>query len=248
MSSNKKIISTKRIQEIYDFLKKIHIHSSTLKNFKSKEELYFNILDEALTHTSYNSRFNHERLEFLGDAVLRLVASEYIQQQYPELSVGERSALRAQLVSDKWLSYVGREIGINKLMLISPKAFNDKAAQSTFIAEITEAFIGAIYECFHDLEPIFEWLNPFWEKTSEQVLADPHRGNSKSGLQEWCQAQSLEKPTYNIKELSQKHGDVKRFHCIVSIGNEKISDGWGSSIKNAEKNAAQKALGQLTQN
>ena len=60
-------------------------------------------LDEALTHTSAGLCLNHEKLEFLGDAVLRLAASEFLEQHYPNLSVGQSSALRAQLVSDRWL-------------------------------------------------------------------------------------------------------------------------------------------------
>ena len=68
-------------------------------------------LDEALTHTSAGLSLNHEKLEFLGDAVLRLAASEFLEQHYPNLSVGQSSALRAQLVSDRWLGELGQAIG-----------------------------------------------------------------------------------------------------------------------------------------
>ena len=79
-------------------------------------------LDEALTHTSAGLARNHERLEFLGDAVLRLAASEFLAEQQPNLSVGQQSALRAQLVSDRWLAELGERCGIEALLRIGPVA------------------------------------------------------------------------------------------------------------------------------
>ncbi|MFM9089685.1 MAG: ribonuclease III domain-containing protein, partial [Cyanobium sp.] len=60
-------------------------------------------IEEALSHSSLGQHFNHERLEFLGDAVLRLAATEFLRQEHPALRVGEQSALRSELVSDRWL-------------------------------------------------------------------------------------------------------------------------------------------------
>ena len=64
----------------------------------------------ALTHTSAGLEINHEELEFLGDAVLRLACAEFLEQHNPKLSVGDRSAFRAQLVSDRWLAELAAEL------------------------------------------------------------------------------------------------------------------------------------------
>ncbi|ABX09658.1 ribonuclease III [Prochlorococcus marinus] len=243
--SKKTIISKERIQQIYNLLDKIVVNKSNLEFIKKSKSYCLNIFNEALTHTSTNSKTNHERLEFLGDAVLRLAASEYIEENFPNLKVGDRSALRAQLVSDEWLTKVGQEINIKQFMLIGPKAHKDKAASATLQAEATEAMIGALYECLKDIKSIKVWLKPYWDKTSKSVLEDPHRLNSKSALQEWSQGNGLDIPIYKNEELSQKHGDPRRFFCKVLINKKILGEGWGSSRKQAEKEAALKALNKL---
>ena len=102
-------------------------------------------LDEALTHTSAGLSVNHEKLEFLGDAVLRLAASEFLEQHYPNLSVGQSSALRAQLVSDRWLGELGQAVDIDAVLRIGPTAAGDTSARETLRAEACEACIGALY-------------------------------------------------------------------------------------------------------
>ena len=88
---------------------------------KQLEQVDKALLLEALTHTSSGLSPNHEQLEFLGDAVLRLTASEFIATAYPHMPVGERSSLRAQLVSDLWLAELGLTIGIERWWQIGPK-------------------------------------------------------------------------------------------------------------------------------
>ncbi len=234
-----------RINKIYKLLTRIGINQSAMQFIRNNELSFLKIFNEALTHTSTNSTRNHERLEFLGDAVLRLAASEYIQEKFPSLSVGDRSALRAQIVSDAWLAKVGEKINIKEIMLIGPKAMKDKAASSTLQAEATEALIGAIYECLKDINIINNWLTPHWNETSKNVLADPHRLNSKSALQEWSQSLGYNKPRYEIKEISQAHGDLKRFYCQAIVNKNMLGEGWGSSRKQAEKEAAREALTNL---
>ena len=203
------------------------------------------LIDEALTHTSAGLAIDHERLEFLGDAVLRLAASEFIEQHYPQLPVGERSALRAQLVSDRWLASVGEDAGVAPLLVIGAKARGDAAGQATLRAEATEALIGAIYQGWGSLEPVHTWLTPHWQRTSAAVLADPHKGNAKSALQEWSQARKLGLPSYRSAETSQRHGDPRRFHCKVELRGQPTAEGWGGSRREAEQKAAQAALQRL---
>ena len=89
---------------------------------------------------------------------------------------------------------------------------------------------------------IKDWLSPFWDLESKAILSDPYKQNAKSALQEWSQGNGLNCPKYKIKEISTQHGDLKRFYCAVYIDENIMGEGWGSSIKKAEKNAAQNAL------
>ena len=133
--------------------------------------------------------------------------SEYIEREHDQLPVGERSALRAQLVSDRWLAAVGEAAGIEAVQRIGAKAKGDAAGQATLRAEAAEALIGAIYQGWGSLEPVHRWLTPHWQRTSAAVLADPHKGNAKSALQEWSQARKLGLPSYDSREANQRHGD-----------------------------------------
>jgi len=199
-------------------------------------------LDEALTHTSAGLARNHERLEFLGDAVLRLAASEFLQQQRPNLSVGQSSALRAQLVSDRWLAELGERCGIDAALRLGAIAAGDAAGRATLRAEACEAVIGALYRIWGNLEPVLLWLTPHWQTSLAELAADPHRHNWKSALQEWSQGEGLGLPAYASDECSQVHADPRRFRCRVSIGSRQLGEGWGRSRRLAEQEAARTAL------
>ena len=203
------------------------------------------LLLEALTHTSSGRNPHHEQLEFLGDAVLRLTASEFIASAYPQMPVGERSSLRAQLVSDRWLAELGSTIEIERWWRIGPKASGDSTAAATIRAELSEALIGALYR-INGLTAVHQWLTPHWQRGAEAVLADPHRGNCKSALQEWSQGEGLGLPIYSSEEINQRHGDPCRFRCRVTLPPQLAAEGWGRSRRDAEQQAARAALDQLT--
>jgi ribonuclease-3 len=203
-------------------------------------------IEEALTHTSAGRPVNHERLEFLGDAVLRLAAAEFIQRHHPDLSVGRCSALRAQLVSDRWLAELGERCGIEALLHLGPMASGDHAGRATVQAECCEALLGGLYESWGagegGLEPVHRWLTPHWQRSSAELLADPDRHNWKSALQEWSQGQGLGLPSYGCQECSRVHGDPRRFRCTVEISGHASHIGWGPSRRSAEQEAARAAL------
>mgnify|MGYP001444214766 CR=1 FL=1 len=127
------------------------------------------------------------------------------------------------------LAALGEAAGIEAVQRIGAKAKGDAAGQATLRAEAAEALIGAIYQGWGGLEPVHRWLTPHWQRTSAAVLADPHKGNAKSALQEWSQARKLGLPSYSSRETSQRHGDPRRFHCQVSLKGEPLADGWGGS-------------------
>ena len=200
------------------------------------------LVDEALIHVSAGQSKNFERLEFLGDAVLRLAATEFIDQHYPNLPVGRCSSLRAQLVSDRWLAQLGEQLQLDSFLVLGPKALGDAAARATLQADATEALIGALYSALGNLEAIHRWLTPHWSATAEAVLATPHQFGGKTALQEWSQGQELGLPSYATEECSRQHGDPERFRCQVSIQGRDLAEAKGRSRKEAEQNAASAAL------
>ena len=241
-------ISNKRVEEIINFIQGLNFDKKYQKEFNLDQMKNILYINEALTHSSANSETNYENLEFLGDAVLRLIASDFIKNKYPHMQVGERSELRSHLVSDQWLEEVGKKIEIENVLIIGKKALKDKSARGTIQAEATEALIGALYESLTILEPIKNWLIPFWDDKSEEVLADPHKKNYKSALQELTQSKGFSIPIYKTIEIHKTHDNPRRFYCTVHIKNHSIAEGWGKSMKQAEKNAASDALNFLEQN
>ncbi len=246
MATNKtQLLSIQRSKQIYSLLERLNLENFLSDFLLDRDYQQLLVFDEALTHTSANRSTNHERLEFLGDAVLRLAASEFIDYEFPKMAVGERSALRAQLVSDSWLSDIGQEIEIQNYLIIGAKALGDDFALRTIQAESTEALVGALYEYFYSIKPIHNWLRPYWEVSSKIVLQDPYMHNFKSALQEWSQSQGFSLPIYEIEERSCKHGDIKRFFSKVTVNEVIMGEGWGASRKDAEKEAARIALKNL---
>jgi ribonuclease-3 len=220
-------------------------------------------MEEALTHTSAGRPVNHEQLEFLGDAVLRLAATEFLARHQGGLAVGQRSALRAQLVSDRWLAEHADQLDLAALLHLGPVALGDASGRATVLAECCEALVGAIYRAWGGsrggLEAVLQWLTPAWQQSSAELLADPDRHNWKTALQEWSQGQGLGLPQYLCEEMNRRHGDPRRFRALVGWGKQTSgrsgsgiamggsAEGWGGSRREAEQQAARGALAQLRQ-
>ncbi|MDC3137731.1 putative dsRNA-binding protein [Prochlorococcus sp. AH-716-I19] len=233
------LIDDKRLEQIIKFLNSLEINSKRfIKIINEKDKLILHTFNEALTHSSANNIVNYEKLEFFGDAVLRLSASDFIERTYKSMSVGSRSELRSQIVSDEWLTELGKKIFIEKVIIKGPKAMGDENSKDTIIAETCEALIGAIYKCFNSINEVNIWLDNFWKKDAELYLQAPYKYNAKSALQEWCQSQGFDLPIYKIYEVSKNHGDPKRFSCEIYINGSKKAFSFGHSHKKAEKNAA----------
>ena len=235
----KNIIDAKRINQITTFLKSLNIKSKRFSEIvKTQDISIVENFHQAFVHSSEDKIINYEKLEFFGDAVLRLAASNFIANKYPQMSVGERSELRAQIVSDEWLTKLGEKIYIEKLIIKGPKALGDENSKKTIIGEATEALIGAIYNCFNSIQEVNLWLDEIWEEDSEVFLKAPYKFKSKTVLQEWCQSKGFDLPVYKIIEVSKKNGDPKRFSCEIFIQGIKESSAFGKSHKQAETNAA----------
>jgi len=173
--------------------------------------------------------------------------------------VGRQAALRAQLVSDRWLAELGQRCGVDQVWHLGAMAAGDTAGQATVLAEISEALIGALYLAWGarsgapgSLVPVLQWLSPHWRRSAATYLAHPELDNWKSALQEWSQAQGLGLPSYTCHERSQRHGDPERFQCRVTIRSPTDTrtlsgEGLGRSRRSAEQAAARDALDQRPQ-
>ena len=233
------IINRKRINQIIIFLKSLNIKSERFSEIINNENIaIIQEFNQALIHSSDDNEINYEKLEFFGDAVLRLAASNFIEKKYPQMSFGERSELRSQIVSDEWLVKLGKKIEIEKLIIRGAKALGDENSRNTIIGESTEALIGARYRCFNSIHEVNLWLDDIWEDDSGIFLKAPYKFKPKTVLQEWCQSKGFDLPFYKIIEVSKINGDPKRFSCDIFIEGLKESSGFGKSHKQAETNAA----------
>jgi ribonuclease III len=211
-------------------------------SFKNKS-----LLEQAFTHRSYLNenrsvkREHNERLEFLGDAVLELVVTEFLYAKYPEKPEGELTSIRAALVNTQSISDAGQALGMNEYLLLSRGESRDTGrARMIILANAFEALIGAIYlDAGYEMAREFIGMQLFFK--TEEVVAKRLWQDAKSRLQEISQERAGITPTYQL--LNQTGPDhSKQFVVGAFIGDEKISTGEGRSKQEAEQDAAQKAL------
>jgi ribonuclease III len=154
------------------------------------------LLTQAFMPPAPNGRVDNDRLEFLGDEVLRLLASRFLYSHYPNLGVGSLTMIRAQLVSNRTLCRWAKALHLPACL---PHGVTD-----TQLANALEAVIGALYlsTLKHedlvggDFSLITPWLVPLFQPLAVAVLADPARHNYKAALQEWSQHYLKELPQY----------------------------------------------------
>ncbi|MCS7013981.1 MAG: ribonuclease III [Chloroherpetonaceae bacterium] len=209
-----------------------------------------NLFKVALTHRSaidFSDRttfVSNERLEFLGDAVLDLVAAEYLYNAYPDLDEGKLTKLRSLVVNAKTLASYARALSLGALLIISESAEMMKVRESdTALSDAFEALIGAIY-----LDGGYERAQAFLrthilDKTNFDELLRKEQ-NYKSVLLEYAQAQRLPLPVYVVmSEDGPSHN--KTFTVAVKLGEEILGQGTGKSKKEAEQRAAKEAACKL---
>lgn len=211
----------------------------------NNSQLRWELLHQALVDISSSPHHNNEVLEFLGDAALRLAAAEFLRETYPDMSVGEMAAVRSQLVSDRTLAVLAEEYSFNRYLHLSASAAGDQAGRSSRLADAFEAVLGALYLSSQNLSLIRPWLDKHFIRLTQTIQTDPARHNYKAALQELTQAHSKQLPTYNVTEISQRHGDPARFRAQVSYQDRTWGEGTGPSIKQAEQAAARLAYEQL---
>ena len=203
------------------------------------------LLDRALTHSTVSSTENYEQLEFVGDAVVRLAAAQFLLENYPDASVGEFTAIRSVLVSDRALAKWANSYNLERYLLLSNSAAADKTGRESRMAAAYEALLGALYLSTNTLALVRPWLDRHFQQLTLEIQADPARQNYKAALQEWTQARHKQLPEYRVQETSQFHADTERFTAEVWFQGQFLGQGKGRSIKVAEQAAAKVAFASL---
>jgi ribonuclease-3 len=207
-----------------------------------------NLLKQAVVHRSYLNEHpdfelpHNERLEFLGDAVLEIVVTEYLFNRFPETPEGDLTNWRASLVNAKMLAEISEEIGVENYLFLSRGEAKDKntKARQYILANAIEALIGAVYldQGIRSARKVIKKfiLNKLDYILSNQLYIDP-----KSKFQERAQEKLSITPHYKV--LGESGPDhAKIFEIGLYIGEELISRGKGLSKQEAQIEAARKGL------
>ncbi len=211
-------------------------------NFKNKD-----LLKQSLTHRSFLNENKHiknghnERLEFLGDAVLELVITHFLYNEYPQKNEGDLTSIRSALVNAQTCAEVAKKININEFLLLSKGEAKDTGrARQYILANALEAVIGAIY-IDSGYQKAEEFILKFITPMTQKIVDDELWIDSKSRFQEKAQDAVGITPSYKtLKETGPDHD--KKFTVGVFLGEEKVAEGEGDSKQDAEQDAARKAL------
>ncbi len=204
------------------------------------------LLTEAITHRSYINENpdwktpHNERMEFLGDAVLELVTTEYLFNNYPNPE-GELTNWRAALVNAVMLTKIGLKFNLGESVLLSRGEAKDEGrARQYILANAMEAIIGAIY-----LDKGYETVKKFIKKhiliELPEIIEKKLYKDHKSLLQELSQDETGTTPTYEVMDEWGPDHD-KHFKIGVYLDDKLIGEGEGPSKQEAQQSAAQKAL------
>jgi ribonuclease-3 len=201
----------------------------------------------AVTHRSYlnehrEATWDHnERLEFLGDAVLELVVTDFLFRAYTEKPEGELTAIRAALVNTNSLAAASEALGINRFLLMSKGEQKDEGrARQYILANAFEAIIGALYlDQGYDAARDFIAGRLFAQ--TDEIIRKRLWQDPKSRFQELAQEKASITPTYDT--LAQEGPDHDRVFTIgVFLRHEKVAEGKGRSKQEAEQQAALRAI------
>jgi len=221
-----------------------------LSEFEKRTKITFkdkNLLKQAFIHRSYINENPHtgmghnERLEFLGDAVLELVVTDFLYRKYPNYTEGELTALRSALVNAVIISEVASKIGMNDYLLLSKGESKDNGkARQYILANTYEAYVGALY-----MDQGYESTNNFIKETllpkTEEIVSKKLWRDAKSLVQEKAQEYHSVTPSYKVISESGPDHD-KHFTIGIYFGADLIAEGKGKSKQEAEQKSAEQAL------
>ena len=205
--------------------------------FKDRE-----LLNLSLTHASCKTDEtpSNERLEYLGDAVLGSVISEYLFHEYPDLTEGEMTQIKSSVVSKPALAAESERLGLWRFMSVGKGMASLDEMPPSLLANVFEALVGAIY-LDGGIEPARKFIINALRRQIELTEDGRHRKNYKSLLQEYSQRTFGVLPIYEVVE-EEGPDHMKSFLVIVKIKGKKYETAWGNSKKEAEQNAAEATL------
>lgn len=218
--------------------------------FEKKTNIIFNdkkLLEQAFIHRSYinentgSNLCHNERLEFLGDAVLELIVTDYLYNKYPDEDEGSLTAYRSSLVNAVIIGEIALSLGMNEYLLLSKGEAKDIGkARGYILANTYEAYVGAVY-----LDRGYDVVKDFIAKTLfnkiDTIVAKKLWRDPKSLVQEKSQEYLNVTPSYKVLHESGPDHD-KHFTIGIFFGSELIAEGKGKSKQEAEQAAAHKAL------
>ena len=210
--------------------------------FKNKE-----LLKQAFIHRSYinessaSGLSHNERLEFLGDAVLELIVTDFLYKKYPTHTEGELTALRSALVNAIIISEIASKTGMNDFLLLSKGEAKDVGkARQYILANTYEAYVGAVY-----IDQGYDVVEKFVKKTLlpslDEIVNKKLWRDSKSLVQEKAQEVVGFTPSYKVLNEAGPDHD-KHFTIGIYFGTDFIAEGKGKSKQEAEQKAAEAAL------
>jgi len=208
------------------------------------------LLERALTHKSYANEnrvpYHNERMEFLGDAVLNLVVSEYLMKTCPDSTEGDLSRLRAAVVSEPALAAIAREMGLGSYILLGRgEEQTGGRDKGSLLANCLEALIASIY-LDTGKESADAFVIRFFENIIQKTCTSRGTLDHKTELQELCQERLKQLPEYKVvSESGPDH--QKQFEVEVWIKGQVSGRGIGRSKKEAEQRAAKEAITRLTE-
>jgi ribonuclease-3 len=206
------------------------------------------LLNQALTHKSYvheqrEPAQHNERLEFLGDAVLELVISDYCYGRFVQLAEGELSKIRASLVNEGNLARLARRLDLGTYLLVGRgEELTGGRAKTSLLADTFEALLAAIY-LDGSLDAVYQVVMRCFQDDLKNIFDEGHK-DYKSDLQEFTQEKFGCVPTYVVvRERGPDHDKV--FEVELTIRGQLQGLGTGKSKKEAEQAAARFVLGAL---
>jgi ribonuclease III len=220
------------------------------ETFEEKTGIHFKdkqLLQQAFIHRSYinentGSQFSHnERLEFLGDAVLELIVTDYLYNKYPDRDEGELTAYRSALVNAVIIGEVASELGMNEYLLLSKGEAKDIGkARSYILANTYEAYVGAVY-CDQGYDAAQKFIARTLFGKIDMIVAKKLWRDPKSLVQEKAQEHVGVTPVYKVLHEAGPDHD-KHFTVGIFFAEDRIAEGKGKSKQEAEQQAARHAL------
>lgn len=204
------------------------------------------LLDRALRHSSYVHEHpegdpSNERLEYLGDAVLELVITEFLYTRFPDATEGQLSKARSGVVNEHRLAATARRLGLGDYLLLGRGEANQRGHEKpSILADALEAVAAAVY-LDGGLEPARSVLEALLSEVANSAIQKAYRKDYKTQLQEVVQEALHITPRYYLVNAEGPDHD-KRFEVALEIDGREVTTGRGRSKKEAEQDAARLAL------